>query len=102
MAKRKRLPKLDICKIHPQRFRRMSPDQLMKIWVRLGASAPSRTNANSLIKGIVSNLAAAKSSEQFHKDDRVQRRRSMEVYMHIVRKLEGDLRKLQAKASCKR
>jgi hypothetical protein len=59
MAKRRKLPKLSICKIHPERFRRMSPDQLMNIWARLGASVPSRTKANSLIKGIVSNLAAA-------------------------------------------
>lgn len=80
----------------------MSPDQLMNIWVRLGASAPSRTNANSLVKGIVTNLAAAKSSQQTYKDDPVQRRRSMEVYMHIVRVLEAKLRKEQAKAACRR
>lgn len=77
----------------------MSPDQLMKIWARLGMSAPSRTKANSLIKGIVSNLAAAKSSQSTYRDDPVQRRRSMEVYMHIVRKLEGDLKREQSKCA---
>lgn len=98
MAKRRRLPKLDVCKIRPKRFRAMSADQLMKVWVRLGASAPSRTKANSLVKGIVSNLAAAKSSQSTYKHDPVQRRRSMEVYMHIVRVLESDLKREQAKA----
>lgn len=95
--KRRKLPKLDVCKIHPKRFRRMSPDQLMNVWARLGASAPSRTNANSLVKGIVSNLAAAKSSQTTYKHDPVQRRRSMEIYMHIVRNLEQKLAAEQKK-----
>ncbi len=95
--KRRKLPKLDVCKIHPKRFRLMSPDQLMNVWARLGASAPSRTNANSLVKGIVSNLAAAKSSQTTYKHDPVQRRRSMEIYMHIVRNLEQKLAAEQKK-----
>ena len=95
---KRKLPKLDVCKVHPARFRRMSPDQLMKVWARLGASRVSRTKVNSLLKGIVSNLAAAKSSQQTYKDDPKQRRRSMEVYMHIVRNLESQLRKEQKKA----
>lgn len=95
---RRRLPKLNICKIHPKRFRGMSPDQLMKVWARLGMSAPSRTKANSLVKGIVSNLAAAKSSQSTYKDDPAQRRQSMEIYMHIVRKLEADLKREQSRA----
>lgn len=94
---RRRLPKLDACKVHPERFRRMSPDQLMKVWVRLGMSAPSRTNINGLLKGLVSNLAAAKSSQTTYKDDPVQRRQSMAVYMKIVRNIEDKLRDEQSR-----
>ncbi len=99
--KRRKVPKPNLCKIRPKRFRAMSADQLMKIWARLGASAPTHRRANQIIKGIVSNLAAAKSSQTTYRDDSMQRRRSMEVYMFIVRKLEKDLAKEQAKA-CKR
>jgi hypothetical protein len=100
MAYRK-LPKLNICKLHPKRFRAMSSDQLMNVWARLGMSRVSRTNANSLMKGLVSNLAAAKSSQVTWKHDPVQRRRSMEVYMHIVREIEKKIVREQAKV-CKR
>lgn len=96
--RRRRLPKLDACKVKPERFRRLSADQLMKVWGRLGASAPSRTRINSLVKGIVSNLAAAKTSESAHKGNPEQRRRSVAVYMGIVRSLEADLRKEQARS----
>ena len=79
----------------------MSADQLMKIWARLGASAPGKSKTNAMIKGLVSNLAAAKTSQSVWKDDPAQRRRSMEVYMFIVRKIERDIAKEQAKA-CRR
>lgn len=101
MAKRRKVPKPQLCKLKPRRFRAMSADQLMNIWARLGASAPGKSRVNAMIKGLVSNLAAAKSSQQTWKDDPVQRRRSMETYMFIVRKIEKDIAKEQAKA-CKR
>lgn len=95
---RRRLPKLDACKVKPDRFRRLSADQLMKVWGRLGAGAPSRTEVNSLVKGIVSNLAAAKTSESVYKDNPEQRRRSVATYMSIVRRLEDKLRQEQQRA----
>jgi hypothetical protein len=94
---RRALPKFDVCKVRPERFRRMSADQLMKVWARLGASAPARRESISLVKGIVSNLAAAKTSQSAYKDDPEQRRRSVAVYMHIVRNLEAKLRAEQAR-----
>lgn len=95
---RRRLPKLDLCRIRPERFHRLSDDQLMKIWGRLGASAPSRTTANSLVKGIVSNLAAMKVAQRVHKDDPTLRRNAVAGYRMIVRRLEGELKREQAKA----
>jgi hypothetical protein len=94
---RRRLPKLDLCRIRPERFHRLSDDQLMKIWGRLGASAPSRTTANSLVKGIVSNLAAMKVAQRVHKDPTL-RRDAVAGYRMIVRRLEGELKREQAKA----
>ncbi len=35
MAKRKRLPKLDPCKVNLKRLRKLSADQLMNVWARL-------------------------------------------------------------------
>jgi hypothetical protein len=101
MAKRRKVPRPQLCKLKPRRFRAMSADQLMNIWARLGASAPGHSRVNSMIKGLVSNLAAAKSSQTIYKDDPAQRRRSMEVYMHIVRTIEKDIAREQAKA-CRR
>lgn len=97
MGKRKRLPKLDPCKVNLKRLRKLSADQLMNVWSRLGASAPSRTTANSLLKGIVSNLAAAKSASRTYHDDHKQKRRSQQVYLGITKRLEGEFRALQKK-----
>lgn len=97
MARRK-LPKLDACKLRPERLKRLSAAQLMKVWGRLGASSVPHRRIVGLVKGYVSNLAAAKSSEETYRGDPVQRRRSMETYMFIVRKLEKDIRVEQAHA----
>lgn len=96
MKRRRRLPRLDPCKVHLGRLRKLNEHQLMKVWSRLGASTPSRTTANSLLKGIVSNLAAAKSSQGYYNDPK-QRRRSMRIYLFIVRRLESEFRSLQRK-----
>ena len=92
-----RLPKLDPCRIHVDRLKALSSDQLMKIWGRLGASRPSRTRVNGLLKGIVSNLAAAKVSAQVHKDP-AQRRQAVAAYRHITRQLAAELAKEQARS----
>lgn len=94
---RRRLPKLNACKVRPERFHRMTEEQLMNVWSRLGASAPSRTEINSLLKGLVSNLAAMKSSSRTYRNDPVQRRQAMGVYRSIVRNIEAKLRVEQAR-----
>lgn len=99
---RRRLPKLDPCKVNLKRLRKLSPDALMNVWARLGASAPSRTKVNSLLKGIVSNYAAAKSSGRTYANDPKQRRLSQQVYLKITRRLEAEFRTLQAKSCSKR
>lgn len=99
---RRRLPKLDPCKVNLKRLRKLSPDALMNVWVRLGSSAPSRTKVNSLLKGIVSNLAAAKFSAKYHAGNPTQVRRSQRVYLGITRRLESEFRTLQAKGCPKR
>lgn len=98
---RRRLPKINVCKVDLKKLRRLSSDQLMSVWARLGASSVSRTHANSLLKGIVSNYAAAKTSQRVHKDPKV-RRQAMQVYVRITRNLEAEFRKLQGSTICKR
>lgn len=99
---RRRLPKIDPCKVNLKRLRRLSSDALMNVWARLGASAPSRTRVNSLLKGIVSNYAAAKSSGVTYANDPKQKRRSQQVYVKITRNLEREFRTLQAKTCAKK
>lgn len=94
---RRRLPKIDPCKVDLKRLRKLSSNQLMNIWARLGASAPSRTTANSLLKGIVSNLAAAKSSARYHSGDHKQKRHAQKIYLGITKRLEAEFRTLQKK-----
>ncbi len=95
--KRRRLPKLDPCKVNLKRLRKLSSDQLMNVWVRLGASVPSRTNVNSLLKGIVTNYAAAKRVGITYASDPKQKRHAQQVYLKITRNLEKEFRALQAK-----
>lgn len=90
---RRRYPKIDICKLHPERFRDMSPTQLMNVWARLGASAPAHPRVIQKIKGLVSNLAAAKSPP---KDGHY-----YGGYKMIASRLERELWDMQAKAGCK-
>ena len=89
MSRRRRLPKIDPCKVNLKRMRRLSSDALMNGWARRGASAPSRTRVNSLLKGIVSNYATAKRVGTIYANDPVQKRRSQQVYLKITRNLAG-------------
>jgi hypothetical protein len=96
---RRKLPTLNPCKVDLKRLRKLSSDQLMSVWARLGASRVSRTHANSLLKGIVSNYAAAKVSQRVHKDLKM-RRMAMKAYVGITRRLEAEFRELQGSAAC--
>jgi len=100
MARRK-LPKFDLCKLRPDRFRSMSDDQLMRVWARLGASAPSHKKLHQTIKALVSNLAAAKSSQRMYANDPEQRKQSWSIYTHNLARYEQEIYDMQAKAGCK-
>jgi hypothetical protein len=92
MAKRRRLPKIDPCKVNIRRLKNLSERQLMSVWVSLGASRVSHTNTNSLLKGIVTNYAAAKSCA------RQGQKQGAKAYARITRKLVKDFEKLRANA----
>ena len=92
----RRLPKLDPCKVNLSRIRRLNENQLMAIWKRLGASRVSRTTINSLLKGIVSNLAAAKLSARIHKGS--VRKQAVAAYSKAYRVLSDEFRSIQKKS----
>ena len=79
----------------------MTPDQLMNVWKRLGASAPSHRKINQRIKGLVSNLAAAKTSLSIYANDPTQRSHAFKIYNDGVERTIQEIWDMQAKAGCK-
>lgn len=90
MARKRRT--LNICKLRPDRFRDMTSDQLMKIWGRLGASAPTKRKFEGNVKALVVALAVAKD----------QRRRGADSssYEKQSERLIQEIYETQQKAGC--
>lgn len=99
MARRK-LPKIDLCRLRPERFRDMSSDQLMSVWARLGMSAPAHRKVNQKIKALVVAHSVAKTIRAKPDSDGYGNS-SAESYERQAERLEREIWDMQAKAGCK-
>lgn len=92
---------LNICKVRPDRFRDMTPDQLMNVWKRLGASAPAARKINQKVKALVVALAVAKQQEERESRGAIVGNSGSDSYHAQADRLTNEIYELQQKAGCK-
>jgi hypothetical protein len=95
MARRRRRDPytIDLCAVNLAKMRKLSPDALLKIWTKLGASHPTRDRGTQLIKAYASNVMAGKLAAQIHTGK--MKRDTLHIYARIIQNIRKDIKHLQ-------